>query len=163
MDTDARKRFANLVIEYGMRSLESEGNPDDFMLCGFVADMALELERPESVRKCIEIFLAMDYREAKYKAFGYEGLLALREGNIALGRQCLLKCKLDEHEEHTVTQLMKELFDLGERESIVMLIKTLKGKSKERQADKKLWLEQIAKNQLPDLIGYCCRKANRES
>jgi tetratricopeptide (TPR) repeat protein len=141
------------IIDVGARSLTSESSGAPFLTCQYVSDAALDLERYELVRWCAEILRNWGVPVFEQMANAYLGLVALRENRRDLARQLMLEMKRGYQPQEIVFRLAKELFELGERESIVQLVRSFKGKIK--ASVRKHWLEQIENNEIPDFEDYC--------
>jgi hypothetical protein len=81
-------------------------------------------------------------------ANAFLGLIALRENDHELAIRMLLRQKRGYEPQQVVFRLARELFELGERESIIELIYSFKSKIKKSMRNR--WLEQIAIDELPD-------------
>jgi len=149
-----KDRIREQIIAVGVRSLTSEPGGATFLTCEYVSDAALSLGRYEIVRWCAEILRNWDHATCEQMADAYLGLVALRENRHDLAIQLMLVMKSGYRPQPVVFRLARELFDLGERESIVQLIGNFKRKIK--TSARKLWLDQIAKNEPPDFEDYCC-------
>lgn len=149
---DCRER----IIDVGVRSLktelESAGAP--FLTCEYVSDAALSLGRYEIVRWCAEILRKWDQTTCAQMANAYLGLVALRKNDRELAVRLMSEMKPGYQPQQIVFRLARELFDAGERDSIIKLIKSLKSKIKTSARNR--WLEQIANNEPPDFEDYCC-------
>jgi 3,4-dihydroxy-2-butanone 4-phosphate synthase len=84
-------------------------------------------------------------------ANAYLGLVALREGHRESAIELMLMDKSEPN--HVVFKLARELFDLGERESLIQLIGILKRKIK--ASARKRWLVQLANEEPPDFADDC--------
>ena len=142
------------VIDVGVRSLTSEPGGAWFMTCEYVSDAALTLERYDLVRWCAEILGKWEHSTCEQMANAYLGLVALRENDRDLAIRLMLQMKREYQPQEVVFRLARELFDSGERESIVQLIKGFKRKIKTSARNR--WLAQIANDEPPDFEDYCC-------
>jgi hypothetical protein len=142
------------VVDVGVRSLKSEPGGAPFLTCEYVSDAALTLGRYELVHRCAEILCKWGHPACEQMANAYLGLVALRENDRELAVQLMLKTKRGYGPQPVVFRLARELFDSGERESIVQLIKGFKRKIK--TSTKNQWLAQIANNEPPGFEDYCC-------
>lgn len=149
-----KDRIRKQVIDVGVRSLTSEPGGAWFMTCEFVSDAALTLGRYELVRWCAEILSKWERSTCEQMANAYLGLVALRENDRDLAIQLMLIMKREYQPQEVVFRLARELFDVGERESIVQLIEGFKRKIKTSARSR--WLALIAKNEPPDFEDYCC-------
>jgi len=140
------------IIDVGVRSLTSEPGGVPFLTCQFVSDAALDLKRYELVRWCADILRNWDDQIGAQMANAYLGLVALRENRRDLALHLMLEMKRGYQPQETVFRLARELFELGERESIVQLVRSFKGKIK--ASARKRWLEQISNNEPPDFEDY---------
>lgn len=141
------------IIDVGIRSLETEPGGAPTFTCQYVSDAALSLGRFDIVRRCAEILRRSDETVCTQMADAYSGLIALRENNRALAVQLMLEMKRGYQPQEVVFRLAGELFDMGERESIVRLIRNFKRKLKTSARDR--WLKQIANDERPDFNDYC--------
>jgi hypothetical protein len=141
---DIRKQ----VVDIGVRSLRAEPDGAILLTCEYVCDAALILRQFDVVHFCAKFLRNWGCTQI---ANAYLGLVALREGNRELAAELMLKDKSTER--HSMFRLARELFDLGERESIVQFITILKKRIK--ASERKRWLEQIANGETPDFEDYC--------
>ena len=142
------------IIDVGVRSLTTEPGGAPPATCEIVSDAALDLERYELVRWCAEILRNWDVSALEQMANAYLGLVALRENRRDLALQLMLETKRGYQPQEVVFRLARELFGLGERESIVQLVRSFKGRI--NTSARKRWLDQIANNELPDFEDYYC-------
>lgn len=141
------------IIDVGLRSLNSEPGGAPFMTCEYVSDAALSLGRLDVVRRCAELLRGMKWHpEFEQKSNVYLGLVALREHDRELAVQLMLVMKRGYGTHEITFRLARELFDAGERESIVQLINSYKGKIRAPMRNR--WLKQIANDQAPDFQEY---------
>lgn len=142
-----KNKIREHIIDVGIRSLKTE--PGYFLTaCEFVSEAALDLERLETVRFCIEKIRTRGTAESNEMANAYEGLVALRENDLDVAIKLMLKMKPESYATALAFRFANELFDWGERESIVQFIKNLKGTFK--ASNRNRWLEQIANDERPD-------------
>lgn len=144
------------VIDVGVRSLETELEGAPFLTCQYVADAALALGRFEIVRWCAEIMSDRSHPACKQEAHAYLGLVALRESDRGLAIRLMQKLN---QPLPAVFRLATELFNDGEKESIVDLVRHLGRRIK--KCAKKRWLVQIENNELPDFKDFCICKTCR--
>lgn len=137
------------VIDVGIRSLEDKAHCTPFLDCMYVSDAALELGSYDIVNRCAEILQSVEDEASLQMANGYLGLVALRQNNLSLAVELLLKAKSAYLPLDVTFRLAKELFDAGERDSIVQLIMNLKKRTTKASARKR-WLKQIANDERPD-------------
>jgi hypothetical protein len=149
-----KEKIYERIIEVGVRSLKSEPDGAPFLTCECVSDAALGLGRYEIVRWCAEILCKWNDPACAQTANAYLGLVALRENHLDLAIQLMSEMKRGYGPQHVVFRLATELFDVGERDSIIQLIGSFKNKIKTSTRDR--WLEQIANNAPPDFKDYCC-------
>lgn len=142
------------IIDAGMRSLKSEPGGAPFLTAEYVSDAALSLGRYELVHWCAQFLRDWNVPALEQMANAYLGLVALREENRELAIQLMLEMKRGYEPQSVVFRLARELFDVGEREPIIQLIKSFKRKLKTPVRNR--WLQQIANNQPPDFDDYCC-------
>lgn len=136
------------IIDVGIRSLKTEPGGAPWMTCEFVSNAALSLGRLEVVRFCIERLRNMRRPSCDQEANAYQGLIALRENDLESAVELMLEMKPGYGAPSVVFRLAGELFDAGERESIVQLIKSLEPMIKVSDRDR--WLNQIANDERPD-------------
>lgn len=149
-----RDKICERIIDVGVRSLKSEQVGALFLTCEYVSDAALSLGRLELVRMCAEILRRWNDTTCAQMANAYLGLVALRENNRDQAVKLMLEMKRGYMPQEVVFRLARELFDVGERDSIVQLINGFKRKIKASVRNR--WLEQIARNEPPDFQDYCC-------
>ena len=148
-----KRKIRERIIDVGVRSLETELGGAPFLTCEYVSDAALSLGQYELVLWCADILAEWNSPTCSQKANAYRGLVALRENDRQLASQLMLKMEFGFHPQAVVFRLARELFDVGERDSIVQLVESFKRSIK--TAARKRWLEQIANNQPPDFEDYC--------
>ena len=141
------------VIDVGLRSLETESGGAPFLTCEYVSDAALSLGYLDIVRFCAEELRDWGHPSCAQMANAYLGLVALRENNRELAVQLMLEMKRGYQPQETVFRLARELFDLGERESIIQLIKSFKRKISTNA--RKRWLNQVEMGEQPDFNDWC--------
>lgn len=142
------------IIDAGVRSLKSDPGGAPFLTAEYVSEAALSLGRYEIVHWCAQFLRDWNVPALDQMANAYLGLVALREDNRELAIQLMLEMKRGYEPQPVVFRLARELFDAGEREPIIQLIKSFKRKLKTPVRNR--WLQQIANNQPPDFEDYCC-------
>lgn len=142
-----KDKIRDRIIDVGVRSLDSEFGGAPFLTCEYVSDAALSLGRFDLVLWCAELLSDMDHQTCKQMANAYCGLVALRGNNRDFAVQMLLKMERGYQPQEIVLRLAGELFDAGERESIVQFIENFKGKVKKSWRER--WIKQIANNERP--------------
>jgi len=147
-----RNEICERIIEAGSRSLNTEFAGAPFLTCEYVSEAALFLGQYDVVRWCAEMLPEWG-PTCEQMANAYLGLVALRENNRALAIE-MLAVKRGYFPQRVVLRLARELFDLGERESIIRLIKDFKSKIK--ASIRNHWIEQISNDELPDFESFCC-------
>lgn len=150
-DDRERMRISEMMFENSTLALETECSAKMYLTCNNLAHIALEMERPDILRQCLAALLQKD---EKREASIYQGLLDVRAGNLVGARKNLLKYKL-EHNEPLRTRLMKELFDLGDKEAVFKALETRKHDRAGQQAETEHWLAQLANGQFPDFKNCC--------
>lgn len=153
-DDADRLRISEMMFENGISALESASGANFYHTCDNLAFVALEMERPDILQQCLAILQQMDDIHDKRQASIYQGLLDVRAGDLAGARKNLLKYKL-EHNEPLRTRLMKELFDLGDKEAVFKALKTRKHDRAGQQAETEHWLAQLASGEFPDFRNCC--------
>ncbi|MBA3856054.1 MAG: hypothetical protein C0507_04005 [Cyanobacteria bacterium PR.3.49] len=141
------------IIDVGLRSLETESGGAPFLTCEYVSDAALSLGYYDIVRKCAKELRDWDQTICEQMANGFLGLVALRENNRSLAVQLMLEMKRGYQPQEVIFRLARELFDLGERESIIQLIKSFKRKV--RTSARNRWLNQVENDERPDFDDWC--------
>lgn len=141
------------IIDVGLRSLETESGGAPFLTCEYVSDAALSLGYYDIVRKCAKELRDWDQTLCEQMANGFLGLVALRENNRSLAVQLMLEMKRGYQPQEVIFRLARELFDLGERESIIQLIKSFKRKV--RTSARNRWLNQVENDERPDFDDWC--------
>lgn len=143
-----KNRIREYIIDVGLRSLRTESGGAPSMTCQYVSNAALCFGRLDDVRTCIDYLRKETHPQCDQLANVYEGLVALRENKRDCAIGSLLVMKPGYEAQPVAFCLASELFELGERESIVRFIENLGGKIKE--TDRNRWLEQVAKDERPD-------------
>lgn len=147
------------IIYVGLRSLETESGGAVFLTCDYVSDTALSLGFFDIVRDCADKLRVLD-PTSEQMANAYLGLVALRQNNRARAVELMLEMKRGYQPQEIVFRLARELFDLGERESIVQLIKSFKRKI--RTSARKRWIDQVENDERPDFSDWCVCSACME-
>lgn len=148
-----KEEICKRIVDIGVRSLQSEPGDPSFT-CEYVSEAALILGRLDIVRWCAQILQDWDNPACEQMANAYLGLAALRENDRDLAVELMLRMKRGYHPQEIVFRLARELFDKGERESIVQLVRSFKRKV--RASARNRWLKQIANDERPDFQDYCC-------
>ncbi|MDR3616024.1 MAG: hypothetical protein P4L53_20875 [Candidatus Obscuribacterales bacterium] len=143
-----KNKIRERIVDVGVRSLQAEPGGAPFMTCEYVSDAALSLGRYRIVRWCGEILRNWNQTTCTQMADAYLGLVALKEGDRNLAITLMLKMKRGYEPQNVVFRLARELFDEGERDSIVELIMNFKRKIKASTRNR--WLKQIANDEAPD-------------
>ncbi|MDR3615968.1 MAG: hypothetical protein P4L53_20590 [Candidatus Obscuribacterales bacterium] len=142
------------LIDVGVRSLKNEGDIGaPFITAEYVAEVALTLGRYDLVKYCAQAIYDYNPPESVPVAKFYVSLLALREGDRRPALEMISQAKREELRQDMLFRLATALYELGERDSIVQMIVSLKGKAKEHS--RRRWLEQMANSKPPDFLDAC--------
>lgn len=142
------------LLDVGVRSLKTEkdiGAP--FLTAEYVAEVALTVGRYDLVTYCAREIYNYNPPYSVALAKFYVSLLALREGDRGPALEMISQAQREELRQDMLFRLASALYELGERDSIVQMIVSLKGKAKKHSRSR--WLEQMANNKAPDFLDAC--------
>ncbi|HEY9712655.1 MAG TPA: hypothetical protein V6C72_04250 [Chroococcales cyanobacterium] len=146
-----KNKIRERIVDIGTRSLKTEQDGAPFLTCEYVCDAALDLGRLETALWSAEILGNMGGLDLLQRSKAYMGLVALRSDDRDRAIELLDELN---HPYPSMFRLATELFEAGERDCVISLIRRFGRRIKKSARER--WLEQIANDEPPDFRDYCC-------